>query len=169
MWLAAGNGFSDPSEHLHIPWLTPHNDHKRNSLLKKIRFLCFSPKMACKAIFGENHKNRIIFKGKFLLMWSLWGVNHGTCRCSEGSEKPFPAPITFPATPWESLPWNWPWCKMPKNAKITIWAKNSNFEKTAGSVRKCDIWPEMGFWGVLALFCTRNRYLNSFRSIFKQF
>ena len=96
IWLVAGNGFSDPSEHLHIPWWTPHNDHiKRNSFLKKIRFLCFSPKMDCRAILGEKQK-KDFFKSEFLLMWSLWGVNHGMFRCSERSKKPFPAPNHIP-------------------------------------------------------------------------
>ena len=58
---------------------------------------------------------------------------------------------------------------MSKIAKITILAKNSNFHSMAGSVRESDIWPEMSPWGVLEPFCTRIRYLNSFRSNFKQF
>ena len=59
--------------------------------------------------------------------------------------------------------------KSAKIAKIAILTKNSNFFKVAGSVRKMDIWPEMGPWGVLEPFCTRNRYLKSFRSNFKSF
>ena len=57
----------------------------------------------------------------------------------------------------------------PKSPKSRFWPKNSNFFKVAGSVRKMDIWPEMGPWGVLEPFCTRNRYLKSFRSNFKSF
>ena len=59
--------------------------------------------------------------------------------------------------------------KSVKITKITILAKNSIFKKVAGTVYKVDIWPEMSPWGVLEPFCTRNRYLNSFRSNFKQF
>ena len=58
---------------------------------------------------------------------------------------------------------------MSKNRKIAILAKISNFYIMAGSVRKCDIWSEMSPWGVLEPFCTRNRYLNPFRTYFKQF
>ena len=118
MWLGAGNGFSDPSEHLHIPWLTPHNDHiKRNSLLKKIRFLCFSPKMACKAILGEKHKNWIFSKTNFF--WcGHYGVSTTVCvGVLRGQRSHFRPPITFLSTPWESLPWNRPWCKMQKKSQ----------------------------------------------------
>ena len=59
--------------------------------------------------------------------------------------------------------------KYVKIAKIAILARNSIFDTAADIGQNDDIWPEMGSWGVLELFCTRNRYLNSFRSIFKKF
>ena len=153
MWLGAGNGFSDPSEHLHIPWLTPHNDHiKRNSFLKKIRFLCFSPKMALQAILGEKHKKRIFFKNEFLLMWSLWGVNHGMCGYSEGSEKPFPATNHISD---HFRPWNRPWCELSKNhekCQNHDFGQKFNFPENG---REC---PEM--W-----YMAGNGFLRCFRAV----
>ena len=58
--------------------------------------------------------------------------------------------------------------KYMKIAKIAIWARNSIFDTAADISQNDDIWPEMGSWGVLELFCTRNRYLNSFRSNFEK-
>mgnify|MGYP004149158675 CR=1 FL=1 len=59
--------------------------------------------------------------------------------------------------------------KIPKFAKKSILAKNSNFDRVAGIGRNDDIWPEMGPWGVLESFCTSIRYFNAFRSIFMKF
>ena len=59
--------------------------------------------------------------------------------------------------------------KIMKIAKIVIWAENSIFDTPAGIGRNDDIWPEMDSWGVLELFCTRKRHLNSFRSNFRTF
>ena len=59
--------------------------------------------------------------------------------------------------------------KITKFAKKSILAKNSNFDRVADIGRNDDIWPEMGPWGVLESFCTRNQYLNPFRSLFMQF
>ena len=59
--------------------------------------------------------------------------------------------------------------KIMKIAKIVIWAENSIFDTPAGIGRNDDIWPEMDSWGVLELFCTRKRHLNSFRSNFRIF
>ena len=84
----------------------------------------------------------------------------------KGSENPFPATNHISG---HFRPCGRPWCHMSKIAKITILAKNSNFHSMAGSVRESDIWPGMSPWGVLESFCTRNRYLNPFRSNFKQF
>ena len=58
--------------------------------------------------------------------------------------------------------------KIPKFAKKSILAKNSNFDRVADIGRNDDIWPEMGPGGVLELFCTKNRYLNPSRSHFKK-
>ena len=92
------------------------------------------------------------------------------CRSILGVQRSHFRPyITFPATSGQMIGHNANHQKSAKIAKIAILTKNSNFFKVAGSVRKMDIWPEMGPWGVLEPFCTRNRYLKSFRSNFKSF
>ena len=87
----------------------------------------------------------------------------------EGSERPFPVSDCI----FEHFrPYGRPYCersKYVKIAKIVIWVRNSIFDISADIGRNDDIWPEMGSWGVLELFCTRNRYLNAFRSNFKKF
>ena len=47
--------------------------------------------------------------------------------------------------------------------------ENSIFHKMAIFALYDHIWSEMGSWGVLDDFCTRNRYLNPFRIDFEQF
>ena len=59
--------------------------------------------------------------------------------------------------------------RIPKFAKKSILTKNSNFDRVADIGRDDEIWPEMSPWGVLESFCTRNQYLNPFRSLFMQF
>ena len=51
----------------------------------------------------------------------------------------------------------------PILAKNEILTKTSKFDKSAGSVRNDDIWPEMSPGGPVDVFCTRNRYLKSIR------
>ena len=59
--------------------------------------------------------------------------------------------------------------KIPKLAKKSILAQNSNFDRVADIGRNDDIWPEMGPWGVLDSFCTPIWYFSAFRSIFMKF
>ena len=56
--------------------------------------------------------------------------------------------------------------KMLKNVNFD---KNSILHIVADSDWNDDIWPEMDSLGVLKVFCTKNRYLNAFRSNFKPF
>ena len=59
--------------------------------------------------------------------------------------------------------------KITKIAILAKIVKNSIFHKM-GIVGLYDhIWSEMASWSVLDDFCTRNRYLNPFRSYFEQF
>ena len=83
-----------------------------------------------------------------------------------GQKTHFRPSITFPATSGQMAGHD---AICQKSPKSRFWPKNSNFYSIAGSVRESDIWPEMSPWGVLEPFCTRNRYLNPFRSNFKQF
>ena len=80
----------------------------------------------------------------------------------------FRPPIIFPDTFGQMASHILRSRKSQKIAKKSILAKNSNFDRVADIGRNDDIWPEMGPWGVLELFCTKNRYLNPSRSHFKK-
>ena len=59
--------------------------------------------------------------------------------------------------------------KIRKIAKKSILAQNSNSSRVADIGRDGDIWPEMGLWGVLEGFCTKNQYLNPSKSFLATF
>ena len=96
-------------------------------------------------------------------------ISYKLCRSVlEVQRDNFRPPIIFPATFGQMASHILRSRKSQKIAKKSILAKNSNFDRVADIGRNDDIWPEMGPWGVLELFCTRNRYLNPSRSHFKK-
>ena len=76
--------------------------------------------------------------------------------------------MTFLGTSGEKIGHMLTYHEKSKIIKIAILTKNSIFHKWFENARNDVIWQEMDTRGVLEPFCTRNRYLNPFRSYFKQ-